>query len=232
LKAGPRDGPTQARDATATEKGGMNEDRETVRVQIPAAGPAEETEIEVFTAPSDMLIANVIYTPADDIRGDWDRPRYMQLRVGRFSEPGSRYVADASAQTSAFYLPAGVPQNAELVWTNRLRIREGETLYWSSHIVRSRFADGIPDPGGTVEILLEPAKTEESSPAGLVPEHWRGKTLAIEHRIDKVPPGGGTAYVSNDIGRFVGATDGGIAVEVETPQTLGIDRETYEIPYD
>jgi len=30
----------------------------------------------------------------------------------------------------------------------------------------------------------------------------------------------------------VEATDRGIALEVETPQTLGIDRETYEFPYD
>lgn len=210
----------------------MNEDRETVRVQIPAAGPTEETEIEVFTAPSDVLIANVVYTPADDIRGDWDRPRYMQLRVGKFDEPGGRYIADASAQQSNFYLPANVAQNADLVWTNRLRVRGEETLYWSSHIVRSHFADGIPDPGGTVEVLLEPAKADESSAARLVPEYWRGKTLAIDHRLSKIPPGGGTVYHAEHVGRLVEATDGGIALEVETPQTLGIDRETYEIPYD
>lgn len=102
----------------------MSEDRETVRVQIPAAEPTEDTETEVYTAPGDVLIANVVYTPAEDIRGDWDRPRYMQLRVGKLDEPGGRYVADASAQQSDFHLPASVAQNAELVWTNRLHIRE------------------------------------------------------------------------------------------------------------
>ena len=161
----------------------MSEARETIQAKIPAAEPAEERETEVYTAPSGMLIANVVYTPAGDVRGDWDRPRYMQLRVGRFDETGGRYVADASARTSAFYLPAGVAQNAELVWTNRLRLREGETLYWSSHIVRSHFEDGIPDPGGAVEVLLEPAELDEAGPSQLVPQYWLGKALGIEYRL-------------------------------------------------
>lgn len=38
--------------------------------------------------------------------------------------------------------------------------------------------------------------------------------------------------MSHDTGRFVEAADGGMALEVETPETLGIDRRTYEIPYD
>lgn len=210
----------------------MSEDLKTVQAQIPTLGPAEEGDTEIFSAPGNMLIANVVYTPARDIRGDWDRPRYMQLRVGRFDEPGGRCVADASAQQSAFYLPAGVPQNAELVWTYRLRIREGETLYWSSRILRSHFADGIPDPGGTVEVLLEPAKADDSSPASLVPAYWQGRMLGINHMLSKVPPGGGTVYEAYHVGRFVEATDGGIALEVETPQTLGINRETYGIAYD
>lgn len=163
----------------------MSEDLKTVQAQIPALGPTEERDTRIYSAPGDMLIANVVYTPAGDVRGDWDRPRYMQLRVG---EPGGRYVADASAQQSAFYLPAGVPQNAELVWTNRLRVREGETLYWSSYIVPSHFADGIPDPGGTVEVLLEQARADEPSSARLVPEYWRGRTMGINHRLSKVPP--------------------------------------------
>ncbi|QIN84650.1 hypothetical protein GBA63_19835 [Rubrobacter tropicus] len=210
----------------------MSEVQEIVRAQIPASEPTEERETEVYTAPGDMLIANVVYTPAGDIRGDWDRPRYMQLRVGRFDEPGGRYLADTSAQTSAFYLPANVPQNAELVWTNRLRVREGETLYWNSHIVRSHFADGIPDPGGTVEVLLEPANLDDANPPRLVPQYWQGKTLGIEYRLSEVPRGGGTAYHSDYVGRVVEATDRGIALEVETPQTIGVDRETYEFRYE
>ena len=39
-------------------------------------------------------------------------------------------------------------------------------------------------------------------------------------------------YHSSYVGRVVDATESGIALEVETPQTLGIDRETYEFPYD
>ena len=210
----------------------MSEDLKTVQAQIPALGPTEERDTQIHSAPSDMLIANVVYTPAGDVCGDWDRPRYMQLRVGGSGEPGGRYVADVSAQQSTFYLPAGVPQNAELVWTNRLRVREGETLYWSSHVVRSHFAEGIPDPGGTVEVLLEQAHADEPCTARLVPEYWRGRTMGINHRLSEVPPGGGTVYVADHVGRFVEATDGGIALEVETPQTLGIDRETYEFRYD
>lgn len=210
----------------------MSEVSETVQAKIPAAEPTKDRETEVYTAPADMLIANVVYSPAGDIRGDWDRPRFMQLRVGRFNESEGRYVADASAQTSAFFLPAGDAQNAELVWTSRLRLREGETLYWSSHIVRSHFADGIPDPGGTVEVLLEPANLDDASPSQLVPQYWLDKTLGIEYRLSEIPRGGGTAYYSDYVGRVVDTTDRGIALEVETPQTLGIDCETYEIPYE
>ncbi len=215
-----------------TEEANVSEVRETVRAKIPAAEPTEENEIEVHKAPGDMLIANVVYTPAGDIRGDWDRPRYMQLRVGRLNEPGGRYVADASAQTSSFFLPAGVAQNAQLVWTNRLRVQEGETLYWNSHIVRSHFADGIPDPGGTVEVLLEPTNLADASPPRLVPQYWLGRTLGIEYRLSEIPRGGGTAYHSDYVGRVVEATDRGIALEVETPQALGVERETYEFPYE
>ncbi len=48
----------------------MSEVRETVQAKIPVAAPTEERETEVYTAPSDMLIANVVYTPAGDVRGD------------------------------------------------------------------------------------------------------------------------------------------------------------------
>lgn len=58
-----------------------------------------------------------------------------------------------------------------LVWTNRLRIREGETLYWSSHVLRGHQAGGIPDPGGTIQVLLERAHLGEPSPARLVPAY-------------------------------------------------------------
>jgi hypothetical protein len=210
----------------------MSEGCESIRVEIPAAGPTEESETPVYTASRDVLVSNVVYTPSGDISGDWNRPRYAELHVGRPGEPGGRLVASISAQRSGFYLPTGVPQNAELFWSDRLRVRAGKTLHWRSQILRGHFADGIPDPGGTVEVLLEPAKTEEPSANKLAPEYWRGRTLAIEYRVNEVPPGGGTAYVGDEVGRFVEAADSGIRLEVETPQTLGIDRETYEIPYD
>ncbi len=178
------------------------------RLQIAAHQMVVEGHSKI-TAPGDMLIANVVYTPVGDIRGDWDRPRYMQLRVGKFDEPEGRYLADASAQTSAFHLPAGVAQNAELVWTNRLRVREGETLYWSSHIVRSHYADGIPDPGGAVEVLLEPVNLDDASASQLIPKYWLDKTLGINYRLSEIPRGGGAVYHSDYVGRLVEATDGG-----------------------
>jgi hypothetical protein len=156
---------------------------ETVQAQIPAVEPTEERETEVYTAPGDMLIANVVYTPAGDIQGDCDRPRYMQLRVGRFNEPGGRSVADASAQNSDFHLPAGVPQNLVITATTRLYVRAGETLYWCSHIMRSHYNDGIPDPGGIVEVVLEPTNVDEAGPAQLVPRYWQGKTMAINYDL-------------------------------------------------
>lgn len=210
----------------------MSDDREIARAEIPAAGPTEESETHVYTASRDAMIANVVYTPSGDIRGDWDRPRLMELRVGRFDEPGSRLIAGASAQQSDFRLPAGVPQNAELSWSYRLRVKEGEALYWTSRVLRGQRAGGIRDPGGTVEVILEPLTADGSSATKLVPDYWRDRKLAIEQMISKAPPGGGVAYMSHDTGRFVEAADGGIALEVETPETLGIDRRTYEIPYD
>jgi hypothetical protein len=123
-----------------------------------------------------------------------------------------------------------VPQNIVLNW-NRLYVREGETLYWHSHIVRSHFDEGIPDPGGVVEVVLEATNIDAAGLAQLIPRYWEGKTMSIEYRLSKIPPGGGAAYHANYIGRFVKATDNGIILEVETPQTLGIDCETYEFPY-
>jgi hypothetical protein len=162
-----------------------------------------------------------------------DRHRGLPLLFRHLAEPyAAAFKYPASAQQSAFYLPAGVPQNAELVWTNRLRIREGETLYWSSRILRGHQAGGIPDPGGTIQVLLERAHLDEPSPTRLVPVYWRGRMLGINHRLSKVHPGRGTAYEAYDVGRFVEATDGGITLEVETSQTLGINRETYRILYD
>jgi hypothetical protein len=55
--------------------------------------------------------------------------------------------------------------------------------------------------------------------------------MAINYRLSEVPRGGGAVYHADHVGRFVEATENGIALEVETPQTLGIDRETYEFRY-
>ena len=141
-------------------------------------------------------------------------------------------MADASAQNSDFHLPAGVPQNLVLTATTMLYVREGETLYWFSHIMRSHYNDGIPDPGGIVEVVLEPTNVDEAGPAQLVPRYWQGKTMAINYRLSEIPRGGGAVYHTDYVGRFVEATDSGIALEVNTPQTLGIDRETYEFRYE
>src|SRR5829696_2933583 len=106
----------------------------------------------------------------------------MPLRVGRFNQREGRSVADASAQNRHFHLPADVPQNIVLAWTNSLYVCEGETLYWHSHIMRSHFDDGIPDPGGVVDVVLEPTKADEVGPAQLVPRYWQGKMMAINYR--------------------------------------------------
>jgi hypothetical protein len=113
-----------------------------------------------------------------------------------------------------------------------LYVREGETLYWHSHIVRSHFDDGIPDPGGIIEVVLEPTDVDEAGPAQLVPRYWQGRTMAVNYMHSKVPSGGGAVHHSDFVGRFVEATDSGITLEVDTPQMLGIDRETYLLRYD
>jgi hypothetical protein len=205
----------------------VSEYDETKRVQLDSLGPTESKDTEVFTADHDGLIANVVYTPAEDIQGDRDHPRYIHLIVGSPGEQDGRIVADASAQGGDFYLPANRSQNAPLAWLIRPHVREGETLFWRSFVLPS--TPVIPDPGGTVEVVFEPKSlpelaTGERDWSAYVPNYWQDRTLWLEYRDkdpSELPPGGGGMYSWDFTGVFVDATETGIVLDVKTDK-LGI----------
>lgn len=206
---------------------------ETKKVQLPDLGPEEKTETALFEVPKDGLIAKVVYTPAADVRGSFDFPRVMQLAVGLQEEAESRCLADASAQNRDFFLPAGVAQNLPLMFENLLRVREGNTLYWRSHILEDR--GFIPDPGGTLEIVFEPRAATEATVKGIywpgeVPYYWIGKTAWIGYcRKPKGEPN--TRYLWHHRGIVLAATETGILMDADIPPQLGIERHRAKYPY-
>jgi len=206
---------------------------ETKQARVDALGPSESRDTEVFTAPADGLVANVVYTPAADIRGSFDSPRILELAVGRWDESESRYLASASANSDDFFLPAGDAQNLPLVFTNRLHVREGDVLYWRSHVLEGY--EGTPDPGGTVEVVFEPRTVTAAGPAErdwreYVPNYWIGRTVWVEFfRRPRGEPN--TMYTWNHRGEVVGASEQGLLIDVDVPPQLGTARQKAAYPY-
>ncbi len=167
--------------------------------------------------PFDGLVANAVYTPAGDVRGSFDRPRTVQLRVGRLDSEEGHVLADASPQGDDFFLPANESQNIPFVGLVGLRVREGDTLYWYSHVLSDR--PGVPDPGGTVEAVFEPRTVSDvpyaqcSDFREFVPDYWRGRSLYVlflEREVPSLPPGGGGIETRDYTGTFKEATAEGI----------------------
>jgi hypothetical protein len=197
-------------------------------LEVGSLGPEQSGDTEVFSAPTDFLLANVVYTPADDIYGSFERPRFIHLGVREEDDRGGRPLADASPQGDNFYLPAGVGQNLPLWWTNRLAVREGESLYWTSRVLRDR--PGVPDPGGTVEVVLEPRSAPGIPWSGwdwreYVPDYWINRYMWVTYRDRPQPEirSGVVTYGCTYSGLCVEATDRGILVDAETPEALGKD---------
>lgn len=206
--------------------------------KVGSLGPTENGETELFRAPYDLLIGNVVYTPAEDVRGAFRRPRFVELQI---REPGDRKglsVADASPQASNFFLPANVKQNVPISWSSRLQVREGEAFYWNSKVLGGQ--PGVPDPGGTVEVVFEARAVSEASPAErdwreYVPSYWEGKTLSLtymEKPLAEVLPGGEGMHTWHVVGTFLESTKTGIALKVKTPHELGVESEDIEYPYE
>jgi hypothetical protein len=208
------------------EKISMTERHVIKQAQVARLGPAESRDSELFTADTDGVIANVVYRPAEDIHGHWYRLRFAGLRLEKTDERDGRHLAGGSAWSGDFFLPAGVAQNVPLTWLNRLNVREGETLYWSSQLVPDRL--GVADPGGTVEVMFEPRNIGTGGDDYYVPEYWQGKTLALVYlHTDpaNLPHRGGTLHSCQHVGEFVRATERGILLDIQTPWEFG--RNTY-----
>jgi hypothetical protein len=206
------------------EKMSMTERHVVKQAQVARLGPAESRDSELFTADTDGVIANVVYRPAEDIHGHWYRLRFAGLRLGKIDERGGRHLAGGGAWSGDFSLRAGKAQNVPLTWLNRLNVREGETLYWSSQLVPDRL--GLADPGGTVEVVFEPTSFRVGEGDYYVPEYWQGKTLALVYlHTDpaNLPHRGGTLHSCQHVGDFVRATERGILLEIQTPWELGRD---------
>jgi hypothetical protein len=215
----------------------VSENYETRQAQLDSLGPTESKVTEVFTADRDGLIANVVYTPAGDIQAHWDRPRFINLNVGPTDGPDEgRYVADASAQGEDFYLPANMSQNATLSWINRLHFRRGEVLFWRSFVLPS--TPGIPDSGGTVEVVFEPRSVPEVAGgerdwSAYVPDYWQDRTLWLEYMErdpSKLPRSGGKMHRGDFTGVFVDATETGLVLDVKTDR-LGIASRQHTFLY-
>jgi len=199
-------------------------------------GPTESKTIEVFTADCDGLIANVVYTPAGDIQAHSDRPRVINLNVGTDEPDKGRYVADASAHGDDFYLAANMSQNATLSWINRPHVREGEVLFWRSFVLPS--TPGIPDPGGTVEVVFEPKRVPEVAGgerdwSAYVPDYWQHRTLWLnymEKDPSELPRGGRRMYHWDFTGVLVDAIETGLVLDVKTDR-LGIASRQLEFLY-
>src|ERR671939_972083 len=117
------------------EKMSMTERHVIKQAQVARLGPAESRDSELFTADTDGVIANVVYRPAENIHGHWYRLRFAGLRLEKTDERDGRHLAGGRAWSGDFFLPAGEAQDVPLTWLNRLNVRKGQTLYWSSQLV-------------------------------------------------------------------------------------------------
>jgi hypothetical protein len=77
-------------------------DYETKTVEVPLYGKNEGDETLLFVVPRNSLLANAIYTPAGEVRGDYLRSRSLTLRAHseHRTEPWPLAGARLSAQIS------------------------------------------------------------------------------------------------------------------------------------
>jgi hypothetical protein len=86
----------------------------TKTVQVRSLEPREDAEIPLFEAPFDGLIANVTFTPSEEIRGAYTSRGELQLYVD--PRAGSRHIVSSIQLGSPeILLPGGERHNAPLL---------------------------------------------------------------------------------------------------------------------
>ena len=186
----------------------MAEEHATRAAEVRNLEPHEDAEIPLFDAPFDGLIANVTFTPSEDIWGAY-YTRELQLHV--HPKAGNQHVVcSIQLGTDEVLLPGGEGHNAHLLMPPvSLRVQEGDELVWSSI---GSVGEGLAVPTGTVEVVFERKEIAEyASPPELwrdcVPDYWIGKDLLVEstHRDIHGPNrmrGGGDLYTWESVGTF------------------------------
>jgi hypothetical protein len=206
----------------------------TKTVQVRSLEPREDAEIPLFEAPFDGLIANVTFTPSEEIRGAYTSRGELQLYVD--PRAGSRHIVSSIQLGSPeILLPGGERHNAPLLMPPvSLRVREGDSLVWSSI---GSVGEGLEVPASEVEVVFERKDiAEDASPPELwrecVPAHWIGKDVLVEHGHRDIhgprrPRGGSyNLYTWESVGTFEEADLEVIAVRVHTIEHGRLPRDT------
>jgi hypothetical protein len=184
----------------------MTEKHITKTAEVRGIDPHEDAEILLFEAPFNGLIANVAFTPSEDVRGAYytrELQLYSKLKAG-----GGHLVSSIQLSGDDIWLPSGERHHAQLLFPPAsLRVREGDAQSWSSI---GSVGEGPAVPAGTVEVVFERKQIDEDlAPpelwAACVPNYWIGKQVLVKHESSHTPaPGGPTgatqAYYWEHIG--------------------------------
>ncbi len=209
----------------------MAEDYTTKTVEVRALEPHEDAEITLFDAPFEGVIANVTFTPSEDIKGAY-YTRALHLQSKRNGQ--ERMVADIQLDSTDILLPGNERHNARLTMPpSALLVREGDSLVWSSI---GSVGEGLTVPEATVEIVFEQKVVtgDPSSPEywrDSVPNYWIGKKVLIEHcHRDIHGPnrmsGSGSLYFWEDVGTFRGADSEVFQVSIDPIEHGNLPRDT------
>jgi len=196
--------------------------------------PFEDAEIPLFEAPFDGLIANVSFTPSEDVRGAY-YTRQLDLSVHR---DGARHhgMGSINPSTDQVLLPGGERHNAHLSFPPvSLRVVEGDMLVWSSI---GGVGEGLALPEGVVGVVFERKDTPYSptySPElcrEYVPDYWVGKDVLVEYHDSDIhgpnmPRGSFSTRLYENVATFRGGDSRVLQVSVHPkehghlPQTTG-----------
>jgi hypothetical protein len=150
-----------------SEERSMPEEHTTMTAEVRRLEPLEDAEIPLVEAPFDGLIANVAFTPSEDVQGAY-YTRQLSLSVHR---DGALHHAVGSIQlgTDEMLLPGGERHNVPLLFPPiSMRVHEGDALVWSSI---GSVGEGLAVPEGVVEIVFERKDTPDRPTYS--PELWR-----------------------------------------------------------
>lgn len=216
-----------------SEERSMAQGHTTMTAEVRRLEPFENAEIPLFEVPFDGLIANVTFTPSEDLQGA-HYTRQLDISVHR---DGARHHAVGMIQlgTDEVLLPGGERHNAYLSFPPvSLRVTEGDTLVWSSI---GSVGEGLAVPSGTVEVVFERKDTPCSptySPElwkEYVPDYWIGKDVLVEyHDRDihgpNVPTGSFSSRQYEDVGTLRGADSRVLQVSVHPKEHGRLPRNT------